>query len=83
MIWSAVDNLACTLPFGAVLLGGRGYVSETLRYYFSACTARALRCNIQIEKMGVARIRERLIADVSLKIAAVSSASSALKLLPV
>lgn len=29
---TAVDDLACTLPFGAILLGDSGYVSEPLRH---------------------------------------------------
>ena len=30
---TAVDALACMLPFGSVLLGDRGYVSEPLRHH--------------------------------------------------
>ena len=33
---TAVDDLACTLPFGTVLLGNRGYVSEPLRHHLDA-----------------------------------------------
>ncbi len=33
---TAVDNLACTLPFGAVLLGDRGSVSEPLHHQLDA-----------------------------------------------
>ena len=33
---TAVDDLACTLPFGTVLLGDRGYVSEPLRHQLDA-----------------------------------------------
>ncbi|MFN5933444.1 MAG: IS982 family transposase [Roseiflexaceae bacterium] len=33
---TAVDDLACTLPFGSVLLGDRGYVSEPLRHHLDA-----------------------------------------------
>jgi IS5 family transposase len=33
---TAVVDLACTLPFGAVLLGDRGYVSEPLRHQLDA-----------------------------------------------
>ena len=33
---TAVDDLACTLPFGALLLGDRGYVSEPLRHQLDA-----------------------------------------------
>jgi hypothetical protein len=33
---TAVDDLACTLPFGSVLLGDRSYVSEPLRHHLDA-----------------------------------------------
>jgi IS5 family transposase len=33
---TAVDDLACTLPFGSVLIGDRGYVSEPLRHHLDA-----------------------------------------------
>ena len=33
---TAVDDLAATLPFGAILLGDRGYVSEPLRHQLDA-----------------------------------------------
>jgi len=33
---TAVDDLTCTLPFGSVLLGDRGYVSEPLRHQLDA-----------------------------------------------
>jgi IS5 family transposase len=94
---TAVDDLACTLPFGAILLGDRGYVSEPLRHQLDArygvtmiaiqranmnpntpAEQQLLRmhrkrietCNSQLEKMGVARLHTRIVAGVSLKIAA-------------
>jgi hypothetical protein len=33
---TAVDGLACTLPFGVILLSDRGYVSESLRHQLDA-----------------------------------------------
>lgn len=30
---TVVDNLVCTFPFGAILLGDRGYVSESLLHH--------------------------------------------------
>jgi len=33
---TAVDDFACTLPFGAMLLGDRGYVSESLCHQLEA-----------------------------------------------
>lgn len=33
---TAVDDMACTFPFGAVLLGDRGYVSEPIRHQLDA-----------------------------------------------
>ena len=33
---TAVDDLACTLPFISVLLGDRGYVSKPLRHHLDA-----------------------------------------------
>ena len=34
---TAVDDVACMLPFVALLLGDRGSVSEPLRHQLDAC----------------------------------------------